>query len=49
MNYHFRVFRAIGRTAGLAISDWASPEAPGGPTGQELMFNFIEVQPYFEE
>jgi hypothetical protein len=49
MNYHFRVFRAIGQTAKLAISDWAGPEAPGGPTGQELMFNFIEVQPYFEE
>ena len=49
MNYHFRVFRAAGPTAKLVISDWASPEAPGGPTGQELMFNFIELQPYFEE
>jgi len=49
MNYHFRVFRATGQTAKLAISDWAGPEAPGGPVGQELMFNFIEVQPYFEE
>jgi len=49
MNYHFRVFRATAQTAKLAISDWASPDAPGGPTGQELMFNFIEVQPYFEE
>ena len=49
MNYHFRVFRATGPTAKLALSDWAGPEAPGGPVGQELMFNFIEVQPYFEE
>lgn len=49
MNYHFRVFRATGPTAKLAISDWAGPDAPGGPVGQELMFNFIEVQPYFEE
>ena len=49
MNYHFRVFRVTGPTANLAISDWAGPEAPSGPAGQELMFNFIEVQPYFEE
>jgi hypothetical protein len=49
MNYHFRVFRATGQTAKLAISDWASLDAPGGPPGQELMFNFIEVQPYFEK
>jgi hypothetical protein len=49
MNYHFRVFRANGPTAKLAISDWANPEAPSGPIGQELMFNFIELQPYFEE
>jgi hypothetical protein len=49
MNYHFRVFRATGPTAKLVLSDWASPGAPGGPAGQELMFNFIEVQPYLEE
>jgi hypothetical protein len=49
MNYHFRVFRATAETAKLAISDWGSPNAPGGPRGQELMFNFVELQPYFEE
>jgi hypothetical protein len=49
MNYHVRVFRATGQTAKLVISDWARSDAPGGPTGQELMFNFIELQPYFEE
>jgi hypothetical protein len=49
MNYHFRVFRATGSTAKVALSDWATPEAPGGATGQELMWNFVEVQPYFEE
>ena len=49
MNSHFRVFRATGSTAKLAISDWAVPAAPGGPIGQELMFNFIELQPYWEE
>jgi hypothetical protein len=49
MNYHFRLFRATGETARLALSDWAGPQAPNGPTGQELMFNFVELQPYFEE
>ena len=34
MNYHFRVFRATARTARLAISDWASPEAPGDRRGR---------------
>jgi len=48
MNYHFRLFRAQGRTAKLILSDWASPDSPGGPAGQELMCNFLEVQPYFE-
>lgn len=48
MNYHWRVFRAKGRTAQLTISDWASATEPGGPIGQELMFNFIEIQPYLE-
>lgn len=49
MNYHFLVFRAKGKTAKLIISDWASETEPGGPIGQELMFNFIEVQPYLED
>ena len=46
MNYHWRVFRAKGKTAKLTVSDWVSDTEPGGPVGQELMFNFIEVQPY---
>lgn len=46
MNYHWRVFRAQGETAQLSISDWASPDAPGGPLGQEIMCNFAQVQPY---
>ena len=49
MNYHWRVFRAKGRSAGLTVSDWESDEEPGGPIGQELMFNFIQVQPYYPE
>lgn len=48
MNYHFEVFRAKGERARLTVSDWASATEPGGPDGQELMFNFIEVQPYLE-
>ena len=53
MNYHWRVFRAKGSTAKLSVSDWKSDPStssgqaePGGPIGQELMFNFIEIQPY---
>jgi len=49
MNYHVRVFRAKSNTAMLTISDWASDKAPGAPAGQELVYNFIQVQPYFEE
>ena len=49
LNYHWRVFRAKAPTARLTVSDWASAEEPGGPVGQELIFNFVEVQPYFEE
>lgn len=48
MNYHFEVFRAKAERARLTVSDWADAAAPGGPAGQELMFNFIEVQPYLE-
>ena len=49
LNYYWRLFRETGTTADLTISDWASAEEPSGPIGQELMFNFIEVQPYFNE
>jgi concanavalin A-like lectin/glucanase superfamily protein len=43
---HQLVFRANGPAARLVISDWKSSAEPGGPVGQELMFNFIEVHPY---
>jgi hypothetical protein len=49
MNFHWRVFRPKGPTATLRITDWQDDKTPGGPGGQELMFNFIEVQPYVEE
>ena len=46
MNYHWRVFRAKATSAKLTVSDWSSADSPGGPVGQELMFNFVQVQPY---
>jgi hypothetical protein len=49
MNFHWRVFRAQGATAHLRISDWQSDKDPGGPPSQEIMFNFVEVQPYVGE
>ena len=38
--------RADGETARLTVSDWKSDTEPGGPIGQAMMFNFIELQPY---
>ena len=49
LNYHYQVFRAHGNTAKLVISDWVTDTEPGGPSGQELIVNFISVQPYFSE
>ena len=46
MNYYYRVFRAKGTTARLTITDWASDDEHGGPIGQELAFNFLQLQPY---
>ena len=48
LNQRRRVFRATAPTATLTISDWADENNPGGPTGQELVFNFIAVKPYLE-
>jgi hypothetical protein len=49
LNYHWRVFRAEGPTATLTISDWVADDVPGGEAGEETLFNFIQVTPYFEE
>ena len=49
MDYHWYTFRPKGNTAVLTISDWLRADAQGGPQGQEVIVNFIEVQPYFEE
>jgi hypothetical protein len=48
MTYHWLQFRAQGETARLAMSDWAKPDAPGGPVGQETTVSFVEVQPVLE-
>ena len=48
MNYHWILFRAKSATAKLTVSDWQSEEDPGGPIGQQLMCNFLQVHPYFE-
>lgn len=48
MNYHWYVFRARSESARLTVSDWAALEEPGGEIGREIMYNFIELQPYAE-
>lgn len=46
-NHHHLVFKATAKTGKITISDWKTPTNAGGPVGQELMYNFVEVQPYF--
>ena len=48
-NLHNLVFRAQGTEAKLTISDWAKTDQAGGPAGQELLMNFVEVQPYYAD
>ena len=48
LNYHRQVFRATSEAAKLQLSDWLTAESSGGPVGEELIWNFIQVQPYFE-
>ena len=49
LNTHRRVFRAKGPTAKLVVTDWKDKKKPGGSIGQELMFNFIKIKPYYEK
>jgi len=49
MTFHRLVFRANNTEGTLTVSDWASDTEPGGPIGQELMYNFLELQPYLED
>ena len=49
LNYHVKVFRAVGSEAKLVISDWVEDNEPGAPTGRETIFNFVQVRPYLED
>ena len=49
LNYHQKIFRARATTAQLQFSDWTSTTDPGGPPEEEIIWNFIQLQPYFEE
>jgi hypothetical protein len=46
ITYHWTVFKALGSTAKLTVSDWAPGSKQAGPDGQEQIFNFLELQPY---
>ena len=48
-NFFRLVFRARSETATLTISDWVSEKEAGGPAGQEVTTNFVEVEPYMME
>ena len=48
VTYHWTIFRAIGPTAKLTVSDWPAGKPAAGPFGQEQTFNFLELQPYHE-
>jgi len=49
VTFHRLVFRANSTEGALTVSDWASDTEAGGPIGQELMYNFLELQPYLED
>ncbi|MDD5708179.1 MAG: hypothetical protein PHR35_19850, partial [Kiritimatiellae bacterium] len=49
LNRHFTVFRAKADTAVLTISDWKDDATAGGPVGQTLRYDFVQVQPYDAE
>ncbi len=49
LGYYWQVFLAKATTAELVISDWMSDDETGGAAGEELMFNFIEVRPFYGE
>jgi hypothetical protein len=47
LNYHWVLFKAESDTAKLVVSDWSDPKHPGGPVDQELVFNFLQIEPYY--
>ena len=48
ITYHWRVFRTKGTPAKVIVSDWPAANDPGEIFGQEQVFNFLEIQPYWE-
>jgi hypothetical protein len=46
MNYHWMVFRARAEEAKVSIADWLDETTAGGPAGQRIAVNFVQVQPY---
>jgi hypothetical protein len=48
ITYHWKVFKALGPTAKLIVSDWPGVKNPPATFGQEQTFNFVELQPYHE-
>jgi hypothetical protein len=48
-NLHQVVFRPQAAEAGLRLMDWLSDGDAGGPAGQELVVNYVQVLPYFED
>ena len=49
ITYHRLVFQATDSVGKLTVTDWASATEPGGPIGQELTHNYVQVQPYLED
>jgi hypothetical protein len=48
ITYHRKVFKALGPTAKLTVSDWPEEKDFNATFGQEQTFNFVEIQPYRE-
>lgn len=48
ITYHWTIFRALGPTAKLIVSDWPIEKDPTATYGQEQTFNFVEIEPYHE-
>jgi len=48
MTYHWLTFRATGPTATLAITGKQTSDTPDAPPDQEIMVNFLEVQPFMK-
>ncbi|NQX90490.1 MAG: hypothetical protein HRT77_17780 [Halioglobus sp.] len=47
LTYYWYLFRARDQTARVTITDWAADDLAGGPIGQQLIFNYIQVHPYY--